>query len=60
MLVTAIRDIEFALSVFDAAHTAGIINIKAQPTIDFIGQLIVGILSKVAAQAPPAPTAHMT
>jgi hypothetical protein len=51
-LQTILKDLEFAFGVFDAMHEAGIINLKQQGTIDVIGQAVIGVLGKVAAQAP--------
>lgn len=51
-LATILKDLEFAFGLFDAMHEAGVINIKQQDTIDIIGQGVIAMISKVAAQAP--------
>lgn len=56
-LQTILKDLEFAFGIFDAMHEAGVINIKQQATIDIIGQGVIGVLAKVAAQAPPPAAA---
>lgn len=56
-LTTALHDIEVALGIFDALHTAGVINLKAAPTIDAVGNIVTKILSDVVTAIPVAPPA---